>query len=83
MDNTLHSALGAAAFLAYFIFMTQLVLPAVFGKWLKRAPNQSKTSGFMLFFILVFIFGGYCIGLYFFPSLFKNPDFLTNHPKYR
>jgi hypothetical protein len=84
MDNLLHSVFGAMVLLAYFVFMTQMVLPSVFGKWLKRAPNQSKTSLFIFLFILIFILGGYFIGLYFFPSVFNcSFSFLQNHPKLR
>lgn len=84
MDNLLHSVFGAAVLLAYFVFMTQMVLPTVFGKLLKRAPNQSKASIFILLFILIFILGGYFIGLYFFPSVFNcSFSFLQNHPKLR
>jgi len=79
MDNNLsRSVLGAAAFSTYLFFMSQIILPLAFGKWVKRAPNQAKTSAFMLAFILVFILGGYFIGLYFFPALFKRPSFFQN-----
>lgn len=75
LNRLLRSVLGAAAFLAYLFFMSQMILPLVFAKWVKRAPNETKTSAFMLAFVLVFILGGYLIGLYFFPTLFKKPSF--------
>ena len=74
-DNLLRSVLGVAAFLAYLFFMSRMILPLVFAKWVKRAPNQAKTRVFMLAFVLVFILGGYLIGLYFFSALFKKPSF--------
>jgi hypothetical protein len=74
-ENLMRSVFGAAAFLAYLFFMSQMILPWVFAKWIKRAPNQARTSAFMLSFVLAFILGGYLIGLYFFPALFKRPSF--------
>ncbi|HXL72485.1 MAG TPA: hypothetical protein VN963_02565 [bacterium] len=73
MDNLLRSVFGVAAFFVYLFFTAKFILPLVFGKWVKKAPNQAKTSVFMLVFILVFLLGGYFIGLYFFPALFKIP----------
>jgi len=84
MNNLLHSVSGAAVFLAYFVFMTGMILPAVFGRWLKRAPGRAKTGLFLILFVFIFILGAYFIGLYFFPSVFKfSGSFLQNQPRPR